>query len=134
MSVALAAGGTRGPRLRPDVTIVEQVFRGETSYVVKDPATHKYFRFRPVEAGVMRHFDGRRSVEEIAAALAEQGVKLTARAVEGFAKNLANIGLLEHTLSDRTTLQMERLRAARAVGFGPTGARGVGGGAPLGAA
>ena len=113
MSIALTAGTTQGPRLRPDVTIVEQVFRGETSFVVKDPVTHKYFRFRPVEAGVMRYFDGRRTPEEIAAALAEQGVKLTTRAVEAFARNLANIGLLERTLADRTTLQIERLRAER---------------------
>ena len=112
MSIALAAGAT-GPRLRPDVTIVEQVFRGETSFVVKDPATQKYFRFRPAEVGVMRCFDGRRTPDEIAAALAEQEVKLTARAVEAFARQLAKVGLLEHTLSDRTTLQLERVRAER---------------------
>ena len=73
----------------PRTHIVEQVFRGETSFVVKDPATQKYFRFRPVEMGVMRCFDGARTPDEIAAALAEQGVRLTARAVEGFARKLA---------------------------------------------
>jgi putative peptide zinc metalloprotease protein len=112
MSVALAAGAT-GPRLRPDVTIVEQVFRGETTFVVKDPATQKYFRFRPAEVGVMRCFDGSRTPDEIAVALAEQGVKLTARTIEAFARKLASVGLLEHTLSDRTTLQLERVRAER---------------------
>src|SRR5215207_821031 len=101
--VALSAGGSRGPRLREDLTIVEQVFRGETGYVVKDPATQKYFRFRPVEIGVMRCFDGRRSPDEIAAALAEQGLKLTARTIEAF----------ERTLAERTTLELERIRADR---------------------
>ncbi len=33
------------PRLRSDLTIVEQSFKGETSFVVKDPSTRKYFRF-----------------------------------------------------------------------------------------
>jgi putative peptide zinc metalloprotease protein len=112
-SIALDITRTAGPRLRPDLAIVEQVFRGETSFVVKDPATHKYFRFRPVEVGVMRHFDGRRTPDEIAAALTEQGLKLTGRAVEGFARKLASIGLLERTLADRTTLELERMRADR---------------------
>ncbi len=113
MSVVTLAAGAHGPRLRSDITIVEQVFRGETSFVVKDPATRKYFRFRPVEVGVMRCFDGRRTADEIAAALAEQGLRLTGNAIEAFARKLAGIGLLERTLTDRTTLEIERLRAER---------------------
>src|SRR5919107_5257179 len=102
MSSVALAGGAGAPRLRPELAIVEQVFCGETSFVVKDPATQKYFRFRPVEMGVMRHFDGRGNPDEIAAALAADGVRLTARAVEGFARKLASIGLLERTLAERT--------------------------------
>ena len=111
--VTLSTGNAHAPRLRPDLAIVEQVFRGETSFVVKDPATGKYFRFRPVEVGVMRCFDGHRTPDEIAATLTEQGLRLTARVVEGFARKLASIGLLERTLADRTTLELERLRAER---------------------
>jgi len=113
MSSIALAGGAGAPRLRPDLAIVEQVFRGETSFVVKDPTTHKYFRFRPVEMGVMRHCDGSRTPDEIATALAADGVRLTARAVEGFARKLASIGLLERTLAERTTLELERIRAER---------------------
>jgi len=112
-SIALSAATSNGPRLRAELAIVEQVFRGETSYVVKDPATQKYFRFRPVEIRVMRCFDGARTPDEIAADLAEQGLRLTARAVEGFARKLASIGLLERTLVERTTLELERMRAER---------------------
>ena len=112
-SIALDTSRTLGPRLRPDLAIIEQVFRGETAFVVKDPVTQKYFRFRPVEVGVMRHFDGRRTPDEIAAALAEQGLGLTGRAVEAFARKLASIGLLERTLAERTTLEIERIRAER---------------------
>ena len=112
-SIALSGATSSGPRLRADLTIVEQVFRGEASFVVKDPATQKYFRFRPVEMGVMRYFDGARTPEEIAAALTEQGIRLTARTVEAFARKLASIGLLERTLVERTTLELERIRAER---------------------
>lgn len=111
--VALSAGGAAAPRLRADLSVVEQVFRGETSYVVKDPSTQKYFRFRPVEMGVMRCFDGHHTYEEVVAALAGQGLRLTTRAVEAFARKLASIGLLERTLAERTTLELERIRAER---------------------
>lgn len=112
-SIALSPGTTGGPRLRADLAIIEQIFRGETSFVVKDPSTQKYFRFRPVEMGVMRHFDGTRSPDQIAAALAETGLRLTARTVDGFARRLAALGLLDRTLAERTTLELERIRAER---------------------
>lgn len=102
-----------GPQLRHDLAIVEQSFRGETSFVVKDPTTRKYFRFGSVEIGVMRCFDGHRTPEEIALSLAEQGLRLSARTVEAFARKLASIGLLERTLAERTTMELERLRAER---------------------
>jgi multidrug efflux pump subunit AcrA (membrane-fusion protein) len=101
------------PRLRPDLTIVEQSFKGETSFVVKDPTTRKYFRFGKVEIAVMRCFDGRRTPDEIAGALADQGMRIPARTVEGFARKLSSIGVLERTLVERTTLELERLRAER---------------------
>jgi multidrug efflux pump subunit AcrA (membrane-fusion protein) len=112
-TIALSGTANVGPRLRADIAIVEQVFRGETSFVVKDPATQKYFRFRPVEIGVMRLFDGTRTADQIASALAEQGMKLTGRAIEGFARKLGSIGLLERSLAERTTLELERIRAER---------------------
>jgi putative peptide zinc metalloprotease protein len=100
------------PRYRADLRFVEQVYRGEQSYIVKDPVTQKYFRFRPVEALVLQSFDGR-TFAEIATALAEEGFRLTAGALEAFARKLAGMGLLERTLTERTTLEVERLRAER---------------------
>ena len=49
---------SRTPKLRTDLTLVEQTYRGEQSYIVKDPKTRKYFRFRPVEVTVIQRFDG----------------------------------------------------------------------------
>ena len=101
------------PHLRRELRLVEQVYRGELGYILKDPKTHKYFRFRPVEALVLQAFDGRRTPVEIAAALIEEGIRLSASAVEGFARKLAQMGLMERTLGERTTLEIERLRAER---------------------
>ena len=101
------------PALRSDLSIIEQTFRGERSYVVKDLAAQKYFRFGAAEVRVMKSFDGRRTAQEIAIALAEDGIRISAQAIEGFARKLSNAGFLERTLAERSTLQMERLRAER---------------------
>jgi putative peptide zinc metalloprotease protein len=103
----------RTPRLRPDVVIVEQLYRGELSYVVKDLETHKYFRFRAVEIAVMRALDGVRTCAAAAAALREAGIGVSEAAVEGFAQKLSRMGLIERSVSERSTLQLERLRAER---------------------
>jgi putative peptide zinc metalloprotease protein len=101
------------PRLRPDLTVVEQTYRGEQSFIVKDPKSRKYFRFRPVEARVLQQFDGARSPADMAAELTEAGLRLSAATVEKFAAKLKTMGLLERTLGERSVLMMERLRAQR---------------------
>ena len=37
------------PAARRDVEITEQVYDGKTCYVLKDPATMRYYRLRPPE-------------------------------------------------------------------------------------
>ncbi len=101
------------PRLRSDLVFVEQTYRGELSFIVKDPTTHKYFRFRPVEIAVMRTLDGLRTSAEAAGLLAEEGIRVSAAAVGKFAEKLKSMGLCERTLRERSVLQMERLRALR---------------------
>ena len=103
------------PCLREDISIIQQVYRGETSFVVKDLAAGRYFRFGAAEVRVLRAFDGRRTHDEIAVALAEDGMRISPQAVESFARTMANAGFLERALEERTTLQMERLRAERHV-------------------
>jgi len=101
------------PRLRSDLVLVEQTYRGEQSFIVKDPSTHKYFRFRPLEVSVMRTLDGERTVAEAARDLAERGIQVSAAAVGKFAEKLKAMGLCERTMMERSVLLMERLRAQR---------------------
>ena len=101
------------PRLRTDLILVEQTYRGEQSFIVKDPTTRKYFRFRPVEIAVMRSLDGERTAVDAAAALLDQGLKVSAAAVGRFAEKLKAMGLCERTLRESSVLLMERLRAQR---------------------
>ena len=103
------------PCLRGDISIIQQVYRGETSFVVKDLAAGRYFRFGAAEVRVLRAFDGQRTPDEIAAALADEGMRISPQVVESFARTMSSAGFLEHALEERTTLQMERLRAERNV-------------------
>jgi putative peptide zinc metalloprotease protein len=101
------------PRLRTDLVIVEQSYRGEQSFIVKDPSTRKYYRFRPAEVAVMRSMDGERTTAEAAAALLDEGLRVSAAAVGRFAEKLKSMGLCERTLRESSVLLMERLRAQR---------------------
>jgi putative peptide zinc metalloprotease protein len=101
------------PCLRSDLSIIAQNYRGQESYVVKDLAAQKYFRFGSTEVRVMRAFDGRRSPAEIAVALANEGLRVSVQAVEAFAQQMSSAGFLERSTAERSTLQVERLRAER---------------------
>lgn len=101
------------PRLRPDLVLVEQTYRGEQSFILKDPQSRKYYRFRPVEIRVMESLDGEHTAAEAAQELTNEGVRLSAAAVEAFATKLTGMGLCERTLGERSILMMERLRAER---------------------
>ena len=104
---------TSRAKLRDDLVLVEQTYRGEQSYIVKDPQSRKYFRFRPVEIMVMQALDGQHTAAEASAALAEEGLKVSPAGVEKFAGKLTAMGLCERTLRERSVLLMERLRAER---------------------
>lgn len=102
-----------GPLLRTDLRFIDQVIAGERFFIVKDLKTQGYFRFRPVEAQVMQLFDGIRSASDVAAVLVAGGVKLSASTVDGFARKLGTMGLLQRSLQERSVLMLERLRAER---------------------
>jgi putative peptide zinc metalloprotease protein len=104
---------TTRPQLRPELVIVEQAYRGERTYIVKDPETHRYFRFKPLELLVMQHFDGEHTPQEIADALAAEGLPFKASAVAAFAQKLRTMGLLVRSLKEQSVLVLERQRAER---------------------
>ena len=104
---------TGKPKLRQDLVLVEQTYRGEQSYIIKDPQSRKYFRFRPVEVMVMQTFDGEHDAAETSASLNAEGLRVSPAGVEAFARKLSTMGLCERTLGERSVLQMERLRAQR---------------------
>ncbi len=101
------------PRLREDLTFVEQTFRDEKCYIVKDPRRRKYYRFRALELVVIQEFDGERTVAEVAEALQSHGFPFSTASLEAFANRLHRMGLLERSVAEKSVLLMERLRAER---------------------
>lgn len=67
----IAARGLRRPWFRPDLTVSEQVFAGENTFVVKIPETNTYSRHGPVEVALFKLCDGTRTVAELTAAYNE---------------------------------------------------------------
>ena len=83
------------PRLRSDLSFIEQRHGGETTWVVKDLVARRYFRFGQAEVRVMQEFDGVRTPQEIADALVAHDVRFSALAIEEFARTLADVGFLD---------------------------------------
>lgn len=105
--------GVARPRLLPGVRLIEQRYRGEERVLARTPDGGKYFRFRPLEARVLRAFDGVRTAAEISELLAAQGTRIGAGAIAGFARQLAGMGVVERSLEERSAAQLERIRAER---------------------
>ena len=103
------------PRLRRDIRITEQIFRGESWFVIQDPITTQFHRLGPAEYRFVRQLDGKRAVGEILQSLAAELGEDTLS--PGLAAQLLNYlqqaGLLEtHEQLDPTSLY-EAYQASR---------------------
>jgi putative peptide zinc metalloprotease protein len=103
----------RRPKLVDGVRLIEQRFQGEPGFVVKRPQGGAYLRFRPAEARVIAMFTGDRTIGEIAQQLTADGLALSASAIDAFATKLAGLGLVERTMAEQSSAQLERLRQER---------------------
>ncbi|HEV8264925.1 MAG TPA: efflux RND transporter periplasmic adaptor subunit [Gemmatimonadales bacterium] len=93
--LALSDMSAAQPRLRDDLLISKQETREETFFVVKDPATRRFFRFREAEYCVARHLDGETSLETVRERVAaELGADPEPKVLDGFVAQLRRQGLL----------------------------------------
>ncbi|MCK5270444.1 MAG: hypothetical protein KAJ46_06650, partial [Sedimentisphaerales bacterium] len=53
------------PRARKDVEFTEQVFFGKPCFVLKDPASLRYYRLRPPEYAIYQMLDGNTAMEDV---------------------------------------------------------------------
>ena len=73
------------PKVRSDLRISEQTVEGKTTFVVKDPATGRFFRFGPAEHFIARQLDGATSFESVEQRFEQQfGTPLSRESVGEF--------------------------------------------------
>jgi putative peptide zinc metalloprotease protein len=102
------------PRLQPGLRFSRHESDGAVSYVVKNPASLKYFRFGQVEAWLMQRMDGTRTLQQISDELrSEIGMNAPPQALGVLVRRLREMGLVERTLEERSALLVERVRQQR---------------------
>ena len=85
-----------GVRVRPDLVFAERRDAGQTTWVVKDPVTLRYFDFGPSEVFIMKRIDGHRSLATIKSEYDEHFAphRISKREIASFSHSLYQRGLL----------------------------------------
>src|SRR5437660_1076701 len=87
---------SRPPRLRKDLIVRTQQTAHETSVIVKDPISRKFFRIGEVEQFIAEQLDGKTPLEVIRQRVeARFGGELPMETLNGFLQNLNKYGFLE---------------------------------------
>src|SRR4029453_9558035 len=89
------------PKLRADLVISPQVTGTETTFVVKDPAAQRFFRFGEVEHFVARQLDGSTPLDVVRRRVEAQFDRpLQTDTLEGLVDELRRCRLLEAVARD----------------------------------
>ena len=83
-------------KLREELVVSRQSSAGTTSFVLKDPASGRFFRFRELEYFIAEQLDGAASLDLVQRRVQERfGNPLSRENLEQFLKRLGALGLLE---------------------------------------
>src|SRR6267154_1369859 len=85
-------------RLRGDLGIAPQKYEGRTYYVVKDPVSLRYYRFKEQENFLIDYMDGTHTLDEAQKEFEKRfrPERLTLEDLEGFAQQLLTAGLAQN--------------------------------------
>jgi putative peptide zinc metalloprotease protein len=102
-------------RVRADLGITPQKYEGKTHYVVKDPVSLRYYRFNEQEYFVVKHFDGKHTLEDTQKQFEREfrPHRLTLEDLEGFAQQLLTAGLVQHETAQAGKQLYEKRRKQR---------------------
>jgi putative peptide zinc metalloprotease protein len=99
------------PKLRPDLTIIEQRLAGDVISVVKDPITGEFFRLGEAERFIAQQLDGSTPVEVVRQRVEEKfETSLPRETLDQFIKTLEKGGLLENGKSRKKPSRPPRIR------------------------
>src|SRR2546430_6246553 len=85
-------------RVRSDLAITPQRYEGRTYYVVKDPVSLRYYRFKEQEHFLIRLMNGTTTLDDAQKAFEKRfrPERLTLEDLEGFAQQLISAGLAQN--------------------------------------
>src|SRR5438552_92078 len=85
-------------RVRPDLNIAPQRYEGRTYYVVKDPVSLRYYRFKEQEHFLIRLMDGTHNLDDAQKAFETRfrPDRLTLEDLEQFGQQLLTAGLAQN--------------------------------------
>jgi putative peptide zinc metalloprotease protein len=97
-------------RLRGDLAIDPQKFEGRTYYVVKDPVSLRYYRFKEQEEFLLQFMDGERTLDDAQKEYEKRfrPERLTLEDLESFAQQLLTAGLAQNESPKAGTQLFER--------------------------
>ena len=96
------------PRLRNDLIVSRQEFEKITYYVIKDPATQRFFRVKEFEYFIARSLDGVTPPEHIAGRFQERfGIHLPLETLNRFIQRLSSLGFLEGQATERELVRLQ---------------------------
>src|SRR5437667_7761787 len=84
-------------RIRGDLAITPQKYEGRTYYVIKDPVSLRYYRFKEQEHFLIRLMDGTHTLDDRQKALEKRGRpdRLTLEDLEQLGQQLTTPGLAD---------------------------------------
>ncbi len=102
-------------RMRLDLSITPQKYEGRTYYVVKDPVSLRYYRFKEQEHFLIKMMDGTATLDEAQKAfeLRFRPERLTLEDLEGFAQQLLTAGLAQNESPQAGKLLYDRRKKRR---------------------
>jgi len=85
-------------RLRPDLHLAPHKYEGKTFYVVKDPVSLRYYRFKEHERFLLDYMDGAKTLDDAQKAFEQRfrPERLTLEDLEAFTSQLLQAGLAQN--------------------------------------
>src|SRR5436305_13571115 len=102
-------------RIRPDLAIAPQKYEGRTYYVVKDPVSLRYYRFKEQEHFLINLMDGDHTLDQAQKAFERRfrPERLTLEDLEGFGQQLLTAGLAQNESPQAGKQLFDRRRKRR---------------------
>src|SRR5436190_7673135 len=85
-------------RVRADLAILPQKYEGRSYFVVKDPVSLRYYRFKEQEHFLLKMLDGNNTLDQAQKAFESRfrPERLTLEDLEQFGQQLLNVGLAQN--------------------------------------